>query len=259
MRRLTPITRRAFLRGSLGALAAAGAGACFDDLTAGVGESDPRLGARPGIPTLEPVTGSVEDLDLGGSRDGYLYVPASYTQDEAIPLFVAMHGAGGRGRDWQSYPARADAHGFAILAPDSRGRTWDIVRGAFGPDVLFLDGALRYTFDRVRVDPDRIVLGGFSDGASYALSLGVANGDLFTHLVAYSPGFITPGEPVTGKPRIFVSHGRQDPILSFDYTEQGLVPSLENAGYDVTFHPFDGEHGVPAAVSEAALDWFLGA
>jgi predicted esterase len=31
---------------------------------------------------------------------------------------------------------------------------------------------------------------GFSDGASYALSLGLANGDLFTHVLGFSPGFM---------------------------------------------------------------------
>jgi len=257
MRKLTPISRRAFVRGSLGALAATGMAACFEDLTAS--EDGARLAARPGTPTRSPVKGSVQDLGLGSARDGYLYVPERYVEDVAMPLFVALHGAGGQGRDWQSYPVRADAHGFAILAPDSRGRTWDIVTGSFGPDVRFLDDALAHTFDRVRVDPARIVLGGFSDGASYALSLGVANGDLFSHLIAYSPGFMSPGRPLTGRPPIFVSHGRQDSILPFAYTRDNLVPSLERSGYDVTFHPFEGDHGVPSDVSETALSWFLGA
>lgn len=257
MTNLTPISRRNFVRGSLGALAVSGLPGCFKDLTASE-EAGPRLTARPGLPTRSPVKGSIQDLGLGGSRDGYLYVPESYTEGEPMPLFVAMHGAGGRGRDWQSYPARAEAHGMIILAPDSRGRTWDVVTsGLFGPDVAFLDDALAYTFDRCSVDPSHIVLAGFSDGASYALSLGVANGDLFTKLIAYSPGFINPGSPITGKPPIFISHGRQDQILSFLYTSTDLVPSLEEAGYDVTFHPFDGNHGVPADVSEAALAWFL--
>jgi poly(3-hydroxybutyrate) depolymerase len=42
------------------------------------------------------------------------------------------------------------------------------------------------------VDPQRICVSGFSDGASYALSLGLANGDLFTHVAAFSPGFMRP-------------------------------------------------------------------
>jgi hypothetical protein len=33
---------------------------------------------------------------------------------------------------------------------------------------------------------------------------------------------------------------------------------LRDAGYDVTYEEFDGSHNVPAAISESALDWFLG-
>jgi len=250
------LPRRTFVRLSLGTVLTPSLVGCFKDLTAY--RDGPRLTARPGTPTRTPVTGSMQALGLGGSRDGYLYVPSSYSGERPLPLFVALHGAGGKGRDWASYPARAEAHGMIVLAPDSRARTWDLVtEGLFGPDARFLDEALSHTFDRCRVDPTRLVLGGFSDGASYALSLGVANGDLFTHLTAYSPGFFEPGRPVTGRPRVFISHGRQDPILSYAYSAEALVPGLQTSGYDVTFHPFDGGHEVPGDVSEAALSWFL--
>lgn len=252
------LSRRGFVRTSLAALFAPSVvGGCLSEPPPMAVPTDPRLTARPTDPTLAPVKGVVTDLGLGGSRDGYLYVPEGYTPDTPMPLFVGLHGAGGEGRDWTSYPQRAEDVGMIVLAPDSRGRTWDLLRGSFGPDVEFLDSALRHTFERCRVDPGRIALGGFSDGASYALSLGVANGDLFTHLVAYSPGFWVPGNPITGSPRVFASHGRFDGILPYDDTADTLVPWLRDEGYDVTFHPFDGGHEVPAEVSDAALAWFM--
>jgi phospholipase/carboxylesterase len=174
-----------------------------------------------------------------------------------MPLLVVMHGAGGAAENWQSYWARAEAQGMIVLAPDARSYTWDLVYAGFGRDVAFLDQALMHTFERCRVDRARIALGGFSDGASYALSLGVANGDLFSHLIAYSPGFYVPGRPITGEPRVFVSHGTSDSILPYSRTSTMLVPELEAAGYDVTFVSFDGDHGVPAAISETAIAWFL--
>lgn len=253
-----PVTRRSFVRTALGALIAPGlAGACGSTAPTAIYDG-PRLTARPSEPRLAPVTGTISALELGSPRDGYLYVPRSYAPDTPMPLFVALHGAGGEGRNWASYPDRAEAHGMIVLAPDSRDTTWDLLRGGFGPDVAFLDAALAHVFERCRVDPARIALGGFSDGASYALSLGVANGDLFTHLVAYSPGFYEPGEPITGEPSIYASHGRADRILSFSNTSDRLVPELRDRGYDVTFLPFDGGHEVPGEVSEAALAWFLG-
>jgi phospholipase/carboxylesterase len=147
---------------------------------------------------------------------------------------------------------------MVFLATDSRGSTWDIiVFGGFGPDVTFLDQALEHTFERCRIDPARIAMGGFSDGASYALSLGVSNGDLLTHLIGYSPGFHTPSDPIVGTPRVYISHGTQDNILPVSISRDIIVPSFQNAGYDVTYEEFAGGHEVPAEISESALDWFL--
>lgn len=217
----------------------------------------PRLTARPGSPTSAPPAPGAGALGLDSPRDGILYVPASYAPSTPMPLFVALHGASGAGADWASYYARAEARGFVLLAPDSRMRTWDLVTGSFGPDFLFLDQALQATFASVRVDPARIALAGFSDGASYALSMGLPNGDLFTHVAAYSPGFVEYARPLTGHPPIFVSNGTRDPISRVSNTRDGIVPSLRGEGYEVTFVEFDGTHEVPAAVSEAALDWFF--
>jgi phospholipase/carboxylesterase len=209
------------------------------------------------VPTVTPTPG-LSELGLGSSRDGLLYVPQSYSPATPAPLFIGLHGAGGAGSNWASYPDRAEARGMIFLAPDSRSSTWDVLLGGFGPDVEFLDRALQHTFERTRIDPARIALGGFSDGASYALSLGVSNGDLFSHLVAYSPGFFRPGEPIVGKPRVYASHGTRDGVLSVTTTRDVIVPTFIESGYDVTFEEFDGGHEVPSEISESALDWFLG-
>lgn len=146
---------------------------------------------------------------------------------------------------------------MVLLVPDSRGDTWDAIRGAFGPDVEFIDRALQHVFDRCAIDATRIALAGFSDGASYALSLGISNGDLFSHLIAYSPGFFESVEPLVGKPRVYISHGEADVVLPVTLSRDRIVPTFTNAGYDVTYEEFAGGHEVPAAISESALDWFL--
>jgi predicted esterase len=249
--------RRDFVRAAVGSLAASVLGACARG-TAPPDPGDPRLAARPGTPTVPPAVGVASLLGLGGARDGILYVPNGYDGGSPVPLFVALHGAGGSWTDWASYYARADARGMVLLAPDSRGSTWDFAAtGTFGADVAFLDRALQYAFDRCRIDAGRIALAGFSDGASYTLCLGPSNGDLFSHLVAYSPGFRETVAPIVGKPRVFISHGTSDPVLPIATTRDEIVPGLRHAGYDVTFQEFDGGHQVPAAISEAALDWFV--
>ena len=245
--------RRTFLGIGFGALASPALSALASCATGALS----RLTARPAAPTTMPPP-LASRLGLGASRDGLLYVPASYTPRMAAPLLVALHGAGGSGASWRSLPERAERHGLIVLAPDSRAVTWDLVLGGFGPDVAFLDRALRYTFQRCRIDPARIALGGFSDGASYALSLGVGNGDLFTHLIAHSPGFFRPEGPAVGRPRVFVSHGTQDTIIPVAISREGTVPELRRRGYGVVYREFDGPHAVPPQILGAALDWFLG-
>jgi predicted esterase len=134
-------------------------------------------------------------LNLGESRDAILHLPPSSTSDP-LPLMVLLHGASGSGdRLLGRLQATVSAAGVAVLAPDSRGSTWDALRTDFGRDVAFLDRALVRVFELVSVDAERIAIGGFSDGATYALSLGLINGDLFRKIVAFSPGFLIDGTP----------------------------------------------------------------
>ena len=90
------------------------------------------------------------------------------------------------------------------------------------------------------------------------LSLGPSNGDLFTHLIAFSPGFSSPGGPPVGKPKIFISHGIEDPVLSIVASRIEIVPVLLANGYDVTYEEFTGVHEVPPEIASLALDWFVG-
>jgi predicted esterase len=226
---------------------------------AGIGESaeheQGRIGARPGAVTGDGARG-LQRLS-SGSRGGMLYVPATYDARKAAPLVVVLHGAGGAGaRAIGGLQEHADEHGMILVAPDSRGQTWDVIQGEIGPDVARIDSVSRGIFTRYAIDPARLCVSGFSDGASYALTLAVANGDLFTHCIAFSPGFLAP--PVqSGKPRIFISHGTDDEVLPIDACSRRLVPRLERAGYEVTYREFEGPHTVPHDIADEAVDWFL--
>jgi len=249
------ITRRRFGAITGGMLASAFAGgACLQGSPQAAGGA--RLTARPrtGVAT----TGERKrTLDLGSGRDALLYIPATPTK-EPMPLLVLLHGAGGSGeRQLGRMIAAIDRAGVAVLAPDSRGPTWDAIREGFGPDVAFLNRALDRVFETTAVDPGRLTIGGFSDGATYALSLGLINGDLFQRILAFSPGFVIGGPPA-GRPSVFVSHGTGDPILPIDRCSRVIVPELKRRGYDVLFREFDGGHTVPPAIAEAGMNWAKG-
>ena len=233
--------------------------ACGLEDPSGVGSGisgDATLEVRP-LPPTAPVSSGRHELGFSGLRDAYLYVPSGLDAEAAVPLLVLLHGAGGDADNWEGGFALADSVGVAFLAIDSRARSWDVINiGAFGPDVAFLDVALGAAFDRIRVDPDRIGIAGFSDGASYALSVGLTNGLLFSHVVAWSPGFSAPSQEV-GRPLVFVSHGTQDGILSVRTTRDVIVPALRDSGYTVRYEEFVGAHEIPSDIARAAFAWFL--
>lgn len=156
-----------------------------------------------------------------------------------------------------SFKRVAEESGLILVVPDSRGQTWDLLEGGFGPDILFLDHSLELAFLRCTVDPRHLAVGGFSDGASYALSVGLSNGELFTHVLAFSPGFSKPQEERGKKPKIFISHGKGDEVLPIDRCSRKIVPKLQGAGYDLLYREFDGPHTVPKNIAREALDWFL--
>ena len=211
-----------------------------------------RIAARPVAGTTTTAAGS-KPLGLDTRRDALLQVPADVTG--ALPLLVLLHGAGGSGaRMLQRIAPAVDAAKIVVLAPDSREPTWDAIGGDFGEDVEFLNRALQRVFATVAVDPARVTLGGFSDGATYALSLGLINGDVFPRVIAFSPGFVVRGG-THGQPRFFVSHGTSDPILPIDGASRRIVPALRDRGYEVTYREFDGKHEVPPAIATEALTW----
>lgn len=219
-----------------------------------------RLTARPAATvTGKPLSAGLHRLGLSRERDALLYVPPGLTTGKAVPLVVMLHGAGGQAQNGISPLQRlADTHRFLLLAPSSQGRSWDvIVRERYGPDIALLDAALKPVFDHFPVDDDRVAVAGFSDGASYALSVGVMNGDLFGHVLAFSPGFMAPNQYV-GKPRFFVAHGTLDMVLSIDRCSRRIVPRLKSTGYDVRYREFIGPHSVPGKISLEGIEWFLG-
>jgi phospholipase/carboxylesterase len=214
-----------------------------------------RLRSRPALPVERRASG-FQTLGLDIHRDGLLYVPANYQAEKPVPLILMLHGAGG---DAESALGLLEGFvepvGAVLLAVDSRRETWDVIINQYGSDVAFIDRALTQTFTRCAIDANRIAIAGFSDGASYALSVGLANGDLFTHVMAFSPGFIAPTNQID-TPQIFISHGERDTVLPIDRCSRQIVPRLEQAGYQVVYQEFDGGHTVPQAIVRGAVNWF---
>lgn len=217
-----------------------------------------RFKARPGKPTQKLKPG-IQPLGLAKGKDGTLSIPPGYSPDKPAPLMIMLHGARGRSEAYNLLSTEAGKLGIVVVVPDARSsaQTWDLVLGGFGPDIAFLEKTLAHTFSLVNVDPKRLCLAGYSDGASYALSVGLVNGDLFSHVMAFSPGFMN-APSRTGKPAIWVSHGTKDPILPIERTSRRLVPQLKEWGYNVRYKEFEGGHELSPVLGNEAFRWLRG-
>jgi len=109
--------------------------------------------------------------------------------------------------------------------------------------------------------PERIVLGGFSQGGMLAADVVLrAHADrAFAGLVILSGTLVAESEwrPLMPKRKglpVFQSHGTEDPLLPFAIAET-LRDHLTAAGLSVTFHAFEGGHGIPPATMRALSGW----
>ena len=207
---------------------------------------------------------------LGASA--YFYRPTD-TSKSPRPLIVLLHGAGMSARKFlDGARAEADRCGCLLLSVQSMGATWDTISlvGAasknghakrdqlFGADTGRVEQALSVALRAADVDRRAVALAGFSDGASYALSLGIANPAIVRGVIAFAPGFHLEPAAINPKQRLFIAHSPTDKILSFERTRGDTVTSLRKAGFDLSFRTFGGGHRVDEALLSEGVDFVLG-
>jgi phospholipase/carboxylesterase len=206
-------------------------------------------------------------LELAGGA--YAYLPKRM-DGTPRPLLVYFVGAGGRPNDvLTAYRDFADREGFVLLIPVPKGSTWDMIEDLskrlgiemkvtprYGKDIKALDQTLADLFSKVAIDPLRIATMGFSNGATYSLSVGTANPQLFSAVIALSPG---PAFPSKFHPdqRVFITHGESDEVLPYSYT-RSIVTRLRVKKMQVEFMPFKGKHEIPSEARIRGLEVFLG-
>lgn len=225
----------------------------------------PEMTARP--PAAAPANVETRSGVLQLAGGAYAYLPKSRNLS-ASPVLVALHPVGMQASQvLESFREIADRDGIVLLIPQSTKATWDMIEdlksrlGAemnvqprYGKDLKAIDAALADLFTRIAVDPARVGIMGFSDGATYALSVGTANPELFRQVIAFSPGpaFLGKSGP---QQYVFISHGEGDKVLPFSVT-RGHVAKLRVKKVPIEFERFNGGHEVPKAIKEKAFVFF---
>lgn len=208
-------------------------------------------------PSKPPLPPGINLLGIAEERDTVLYVPTDLDLSAPVPMIVLFHGAGGSAERIMPFmKEHAERNRFLLLVPQSQFPTWDIAIAGNGPDLERLNLALAEVASRYPLDRERLAFAGFSDGGSYALSTGLSNGAIVTHIIAFSAGFMSVMMP-EGEPRVFIAHGLQDEQLPTETSARPHVAKLQAAGYDVRFLEFNGNHSVQPPIVELAVEFFL--
>lgn len=196
-------------------------------------------------------------------------------------LIVLCHGYGAPGDDLAPLGRQiiGDSSGIALLLPSaplslsekgiSGGRAWwllDLTRLQTGAPLnadelarnepegsarasAQLRAAVDECAERLHLDPQRVVLGGFSQGAMVAADCAFRSGFACGGLCLLSGAPLRLGEwrheaeVLAGRP-VLQTHGRMDPILPFAGAE-AVRDTLSAAGMQVDFRPFTGGHTIP--------------
>jgi phospholipase/carboxylesterase len=197
------------------------------------------------------------------SRGGFsLYVPEAWDGRASMPLVVALHGGSGHGRDFLwSWLREARGRGVLVLSPTAQGRTWSIMGGG-DLDAESLKQAIESVAGRYPVDRSRVLLTGMSDGATYALLLGLRDGPPFTHLApacgVLHPMLFAEGlAQAQGRP-IYLIHGALDWMFPVQMARMGR-DALLAAGARVVYREIeDLSHTYPRDENPRILEWLIG-
>ena len=215
----------------------------------------------------EPPEGMGVGLHAGGGgrdrtqRGGFVfYVPETARPDRPMPLVVALHGGFGHGADFLwTWLREARSRGFLLLAPTSRGATWSL--NAPAADGRAVDSMVAFLAERFPVDPERILLTGLSDGATFSLLLGLGEDVPYTHLAPLSgvlhPLNVHAGnlERAAGRP-IHLVHGALDWMFPVDLARMAR-DELEKAGADLVYREIENlSHTYAREENAHILRWF---
>jgi poly(3-hydroxybutyrate) depolymerase len=206
-------------------------------------------------------TGHVS-IERGESR-AVLLTPGEIDPAKRYPLITVLHGAGRQDemlvKACRDQPEQRDA---LFLVPRSLLPTWDLIASPERPDLDFLEYAYDLIYRRYPVDAGRQALLGYSDGASYALSVGLSNPHLFRAVMGWAAGFIaldrTFNVDADPRPSVLLEYGTHDELFPFERVAVPMRDNLRKAGYTVEFRVDQGGRHWPSAdFLPEALDWFF--
>jgi phospholipase/carboxylesterase len=217
----------------------------------------------------------MEAKQYDGRSLRYLVVePDEFDPDRAYPLIILLHGFGSNMSDLAGLTPTIGRVGYLYACPNAPlamdigggqvGYAWANLYGdsyereAQDAENLLIDFVQELT-QQYKVTPDRVMLGGFSQGGMLTYRVGLPRPEMFAGLFALSSRVTDPDGlrsrlPERRDQAIFVSHGTQDTMISVDDGRESRR-LLGEWGYDVEYHEYEMGHEIRQEVIDDSLKW----
>ena len=197
--------------------------------------------------------------------------PLGQGAGQSYPALLCMHGMGSDersilsvvdGMESASYFFGIRGHllqppGFAYFAIEGYGKPH---RHSFDEAVARLCATIYDIVNKYPIDPNRVFLAGFSQGAILAMTLGLMLGSRIRGLAAlsgYIPGFVTDDyspQSLHGM-SVFIAHGTTDPVFPVQWADRN-ADVFRSGGADVTQCVYDHGHCVSEETRTDLIRWY---
>jgi len=189
--------------------------------------------------------------------------PNGFDPENEYPIIVLMHGFGASSKDLAPLASAIDARRFVYAFPQAPiemkmglggfGYAWAPISGDAMHESIknskkmintFLDEILKLYSSK----ENKIVLGGFSQGAMMALEVGLYRSDIICGIVSCS-GWLNNSQldrdalPSHQNQSIFICHGTLDDVVPIQKSIEAL-DTLKSFGYSPEFQEYDIAHEI---------------
>ena len=195
---------------------------------------------RPGRAEGKKTYNITLDRRFDNYRRSYLiHIPKGYNPEKAMPLVVVIHGAFDTATGIEKisgFSELADRENFAVLYPEGIGILGFLQHWNAGhccgkaaddnwDDVGFIAAAIQDASERIKIDPDRIYMVGFSNGGMLTHRFAAERGDL---LAAAAPMAASiGGKPSTDAPEWHIPKPKAPmALIAFHGQDDDDVPDL---------------------------------
>ena len=177
----------------------------------------------------------------GLTRTCLVHVPSSYDDSVPTALVIVLHGYTGTAEGMESltgFNEKSDEEGFIVAYPQGLSQRWNVGFGSLKfdtDDVGFIDELIDRLEEKYAIDPNKVYVTGFSNGAMMSYLLGAELSDKIAAIapVAGSIGSMSnvleripdPSEPVS----VVVFHGTAD--TSVLYEGDGFLSVAESVAF----------------------------